>query len=212
MHLITDERGLGFRLFTRSRGPVFEFSPRWGLRLNIEFPSDWHEECAVHLSFCFVWGLICIMLPWYRRYDDHGQCSGPQYGFAWYPEALHLHYGNDDGTPEGNRTTIVWMPWNWELRRATVLSGPESFAYTYQLRDGSVQHRTAAVYSEERELRRWWLPRKRVYRSIVVSFDEEVGERSGSWKGGVLGCGYTMLPGETPRDTLRRMERERKFD
>ena len=37
------------------------------------------------------------------------------------------------------------------------------------------------------------------------------GERNGSWKGGVLGCGWDMLKGETPLDTLRRMERERRF-
>ncbi len=35
---------------------------------------------------------------------------------------------------------------------------------------------------------------------------------AGSWKGGVLGCGYEMKPGETPKQTLRRMERERVFN
>ena len=47
--------------------------------------------------------------------------------------------------------------------------------------------------------------------SIGVSFDGEVGEETGSWKGGCVGCGYEMLPGEVPLDTLRRMERDRKF-
>jgi hypothetical protein len=40
---------------------------------------------------------------------------------------------------------------------------------------------------------------------------DEVGEEAGSWKGGVLGCGYTLLPNETPLQCLRRMEKERKF-
>jgi len=39
----------------------------------------------------------------------------------------------------------------------------------------------------------------------------EVGERTGEWKGGTTGCGYQMLPNETPLETLRRMEKERKF-
>jgi len=26
-----------------------------------------------------------------------------------------------------------------------------------------------------------------------------------------IGCGYTMMPGESPEECLRRMERERKF-
>ena len=38
--------------------------------------------------------------------------------------------------------------------------------------------------------------------------DGEVGEQSGSWKGGVIGTGYTMKRGETAEMTLRRMEVE----
>jgi hypothetical protein len=59
-------------------------------------------------------------------------------------------------------------------------------------------------------------PRK-VCRSIDVTFtsDEKdfdgIGERAGSWKGGTIGCGYTMKPDEMPIDTLRRMQRERRF-
>jgi hypothetical protein len=47
--------------------------------------------------------------------------------------------------------------------------------------------------------------------SIEVGFDDEVGERTGSWKGGTIGCGYDMLPDESAVQCLRRMERERKF-
>ena len=48
-------------------------------------------------------------------------------------------------------------------------------------------------------------------RSIDIDFNDEVGEETGSWKGGCTGCGYTMLDGELPEQTLRRMEKERKF-
>lgn len=48
-------------------------------------------------------------------------------------------------------------------------------------------------------------------RSIDVEFNAEVGERTGSWKGGCIGCGYQMNPNETPLQALRRMEAERKF-
>jgi hypothetical protein len=44
-----------------------------------------------------------------------------------------------------------------------------------------------------------------------IEFNDEVGERTGSWKGGTLGCGYNLLPNETPLECLRRMEKERKF-
>lgn len=79
------------------------------------------------------------------------------------------------------------------------------------LRSGDVQHRTATIKAEQRTWTRWWLPFKRVSRSIDVEFNAEVGERTGSWKGGCLGCGYEMKPGETPLQALRRMEKERAF-
>jgi hypothetical protein len=50
----------------------------------------------------------------------------------------------------------------------------------------------------------------RIRTTIGVEFNDEVGERSGSWKGGTLGCGYEILPNETPLMCLRRMEKERK--
>lgn len=87
--------------------------------------------------------------------------------------------------------------------------------YKYILKSGTIQERIATCRVEEMEWR-WrklmFLPFPRIIRrSIEVEFDNEVGERSGSWKGGTLGCGYTMLKGESIEDCLRRMEKERKF-
>lgn len=92
-----------------------------------------------------------------------------------------------------------------------------SSPYKYTLKNGEVQERIATFYVGEREWR--WrifhpfaIGPKKIHRSINVDFDKEVGERTGSWKGGCTGCGYDMLPGETPLETLQRMERERKFN
>lgn len=38
-----------------------------------------------------------------------------------------------------------------------------------------------------------------------------LGARRGSWKGGCVGCGYDMRPEEAPKETLMRMQRERRF-
>lgn len=93
----------------------------------------------------------------------------------------------------------------------------QAFPYRYTLRNGTVQERTATVTVDRmtwcwRAFYRFgvWFPKK-VRTSIDVRFSDEVGEESGSWKGGCVGCGYEMNPGETPEQTLRRMERERKF-
>ena len=47
--------------------------------------------------------------------------------------------------------------------------------------------------------------------SIDVAFNEEIGERVGTYKGGTVGCSYDILPNEDPVTTLRRMESEREF-
>lgn len=88
----------------------------------------------------------------------------------------------------------------------------EIFRYVYTLKCGEVQERMATVGVRRMTWIRKWFPwLKKVRTSIDVVFDQEVGEETGSWKGGCTGCGYDMLPGEQPVDTLRRMERERKF-
>jgi hypothetical protein len=89
------------------------------------------------------------------------------------------------------------------------------YPYRYVLRSGEVQERTAMVNVEEREWRQHWLKWTGVFanvqRTIAVNFSDEVGERSGSWKGGCTGCSYGLRPNETPEQCLRRMEAERKF-
>jgi len=91
----------------------------------------------------------------------------------------------------------------------------ETYDYVYRLKNGQTQIRQATVFVERRTWRmKWWplLPFRKVRTSIDVHFSDEVGEGTGSWKGGCVGCGYGMLHGETPLECLRRMEQERKFD
>ena len=87
--------------------------------------------------------------------------------------------------------------------------------YSYMLRSGEVQERTATVKVQEMEWRRRFWPFARAFakirKSIDVHFSGEVGERSGSWKGGCIGCYYEMRDGETPAQTLARMQAERVF-
>ena len=91
----------------------------------------------------------------------------------------------------------------------------ETYPYKYTLKSGEVQKRKATVKVDEREWRRrafkWLTFFNKISRTIDVRFSDEVGERTGSWKGGTIGCGYDLLPNETPLECLRRMEKERKF-
>jgi hypothetical protein len=92
----------------------------------------------------------------------------------------------------------------------------ETFDYDYKLNSGEVQHHKATVSTARRTWRRkWfgWLSKLNfVKTTIEVEFADEVGERAGSWKGGCIGTSHVMLPGETPEQTLRRMEANRRFD
>lgn len=44
----------------------------------------------------------------------------------------------------------------------------------------------------------------RIRRSLDIEFSEEVGPEKGSWKGGTLGHGIQMEPGESPEQAFRR--------
>lgn len=124
-----------------------------------------------------------------------------------------------------------WVPYvgSWEVGQlrtvndnGATMGGKEpdgremfEFPYRYVLKNGTAQERTAAVYVERREWRalclRWTTLFAKRRQCIDIAFSDEVGERSGSWKGGCTGCGYDLLPNETAEQCLRRMERERKF-
>lgn len=183
-----------------------------GLQCEVEFPSDWHEEARGWVRLGFGVGKFCFSFPWSRVVPDEHQCSGPTYGFNFFCDGLHLHWGKCHGK-RTDPIKIVAMPWQWRhINRAHKrLTAEETHPYRYMLRSGEVQRVNATIYSEARAWWRPWPPFYRSDRSIWVEFDSEVGESTGSWKGGTTGCGYKMLRNESPRMTLRRMEREIKF-
>lgn len=100
----------------------------------------------------------------------------------------------------------------------------EQHSYHYMLDNGVVQEVVATI-ERTRCKREWlwfgekgWLNRllrkvspSRQDQYIDIQFSDEVGARRGSWKGGTIGCAWEMRPGETPREALRRMQRERRF-
>lgn len=50
---------------------------------------------------------------------------------------------------------------------------------------------------------KWFYPRK-IRRSLDLHFSAEVGPEKGSWKGGTIGHGIDMEPGETPQQAFER--------
>lgn len=171
-------------------------------------------------------------LDFKSRVDEHYE--GYEYGFYYHDKAFVLCLGR--------KHKYIYMPWNFEwFKTETEHKGNKIFVerkgdrlnwdtrreiekdiqyyeypYTYVLKDGTVQNVTARVHVKTMFwCWRWcmWLTWPRKSRKYIdIDFSGEVGERAGSWKGGTVGCSYNMNPGETPEQTLRRMEKERRFD
>lgn len=134
-------------------------------------------------------------LEWYRT--SHLAEWGPDQPMIWLIEY------------KGHRLDY------WDTEKHGETFWKETHPYTYVLESGEVQERQATIRVKEMEWRRkgWmWSPfLNQVIKSIDVQFDKEVGERTGSWKGGTVGCGYELLPNESPYQCFKRMEKERKF-
>lgn len=152
--------------------------------------------------------------PWYSKALSW---SFP-WSLDWYSTEILEHKANVPGlaktvwTENRKNRKPAFKSWNDEEQAKKSVS--EVYDYTYKLKSGEYQHRRATVYVNRMTwLARWWpiIPIKKSQTCINVAFDGEVGEKTGSWKGGCTGCGYEMKFGETPMETLYRMERERKF-
>jgi hypothetical protein len=208
-------------------GEVVLLSPGWGLSLSL-YDDPPHYTLNVHLP----WLLSCyIKLPFLRRFarepyemmETWGVSYSSPESILWLRWGRHyrmvtmpwrdrVHLAHDVLRADGS-----WVPFvgSWEHEKQPDGRQTETLPYRYLLRSGEVQHRRATIFVERREWRLRWLRWTRAFRDVrhylEVSFSDEVGERSGSWKGGALGCSYELRPGETPVECLRRMESERRF-
>ena len=156
--------------------------------VDINSEPQWSVFASDEFGLWFRWGKRSILLDW---------------PWAWHTLAYEMML------PDGS--------WGKIQYRDEGGAGPytEKHPYTYTLRSGDVQSRTATV-TKRRHVITWrafkalgwpsW-----VKESINVEFDGEVGEEAGSWKGGCIGCGYDMRKGETMLCALRRMEKEMRF-
>ena len=220
-------RAIGFRWFDRdshgwnARLTWAEISGGFGFALAL---CLFEEHYSLHVRLG--WPNLFFRLPFLPHRE-------PRDGMESWGASIHLY---DVHLNWGALCKIIHFPWSWSHVRHDVFDKDERrhqwiapwhepkqndgrheefWPYTYVLRSGEVQKRNAAIYGEEMEWR-WlwfrWLPwPRKIQRTISVTFDAEVGERTGSWKGGCVGCGYEWRKGETILAALRRMERERKF-
>lgn len=214
------------RSFRMKWGDLSFGSRGWALQLCL-FGDRPHYSLNLHLF----WIQLFVRLPFLERWAREPFEIMESWGFSYLQEAggLHLRWGRrykivtmpwrdwSHCTHEVLRPNGQWVPFvgSWEHDKAPDGRAIEVHPYHYLLRSGETQHRLATIHAERRTWRLRWLRWTSAFQktryTIDVTFNEEIGERTGSWKGGCTGCGYDLKPAETPLECLRRMEQERRF-
>lgn len=214
-----------------------EVSRGWGLGFELCLFDD-PPSYSLHIRP--IYGNIFLRLPIRARREPAEMMESWGFSWRWFDldgSTIHLHWGARTKIIEmpwrykyaGKEILLRDGSWRPEvsISMTAINSGTpydsysdplpdvhvEEHPYHYLLNDGTAQHVTAKVTVERTTIRRprWLFNWSRVTRSIAVSFSEGIGEGAGSWKGGTTGCWYEQRRGEQPRDTLRRMQRERRF-
>lgn len=217
-------------------GKWIHFYLGWQFDISFEICGYFDNRPRINLDLFFF--SLTLILPFRNKWTD--ECDPPKYGISYHHQTIWIFRGGKGNMNGGNKWWTFYVPWmpswvrtsnlrkdgTWEhetkgnrkdfyKKEWDEVLWKETHPYTYTLRSGKVQERLATIKVEEREWRwHWfkWLPlTKMVRKTISVNFNDEVGERTGSWKGGTTGCGYELFPGETPYECLKRMESERKF-
>lgn len=217
-----------------------EYRMRWGSMTTNRFGFAL-ELCLFEedysLKVAFLWVQAFINLPFLRWWARDPEEVMESWGASYTSDyGIQLHWGRrykfitmpwrdwDQVSHDVLRPDGTWAPFvgSWEEKQEYRPDGKdpdgrhvETHPYKYMLSSGEVQERTASCHAERRLRRlrglRWTSLFQRVTHAIDVSFSDEVGDRSGSWKGGCTGCGWELKPDETIERCLKRMERERRF-
>lgn len=205
-------------------------------KINIRFGPASYFDNRFYVAFSLGWGQFYIHIPFIR--SKYNQYDPPEYGFyfysdgSWFPDSFWVCLGKKrkcfdlPWSMDWVRTSVLRADGSWEHEtrgdkkdffedRWNDILWKDSYPYVYKKKDGEIQNRVATVRVEEREWRPLWFKWTKLFRevrrTIDISFDKEIGEKVGSWKGGIIGCDWKILPGETALEALRRMEKERKF-
>lgn len=208
----------------------------WGRHFDISYETCGYFDNRPRINLDLIFFNLTIILPFRNKWTD--ECDSPKWGMAIHNNTFWLYKGGKGNMNGGNnwwtwnipfitkewvRTSILLKDHTWEHETPGLSKSfynqewkdsQASWEYNYtDSYDGEVIPTT--IYVVEREWRPKWLTWTRLFsetnKIIDVHFSKECGNRKGNWKGGTLGCSYKILPGETPLDCLKRMEKERKF-
>lgn len=163
--------------------------------------------------------------------DFYYETGDRDFGFAASEGALHIYYGNRVNEWPGCKSKVIFYPWRaWRRDSTTFYDNamrPVALARTWDevwaakdacpsvtfAFDDYDGERITAICKVEETRQLWgegrfkwlsWLRPARVWRHLDIQFSAEVGPRKGSWKGGTVGHGIDMQPGEDHEAAFRR--------
>lgn len=208
----------------------------WKLCFDISFEICGYFDNRPRINLDLIFFSLTFILPFRNKWTD--ECDSPKWGISIHNKKIWIYRGgkgNFNGGTKWWTWNIPFIAKEW-VRTSLLLKDDtwvhetkgnyknfyedewkekrKSWNYDYiDSFDGEVIPTT--IHVKEREWRPIWLKWTNLFsdvqKTIEVDFSKECGERKGSWKGGTLGCGYSMLKNEHPLDCLKRMEKERKF-
>lgn len=192
------------------------------------YPQSWDAETVKRLGRNWYWSVDQRQYG-FGLYDGHfnlyyGRTGGPSMDsrveqrwscFLPWTQWRHVRHSYFDLNGEHFATlpdtgkSYRLDPDRWERERAIADSVPTA-AFAFEDFDG--ERLIATTRIEEREWRFGtgyfkWLSlfrRPKIRRSLDLRFSGETGTEKGSWKGGTIGTGIDMLPGELHEAAFRR--------
>ena len=173
-------------------GPGYwdEHARKYGFGLSLDgFVQVWHGAQTHDSTTDKVW---CTHLPWTQWRHVRTSYYGLN-GEHFWTEPKHVR-----GQPWDHQAV-------WDKR-------DECPTVKFLIEDYDGEKITATTRIEEREWllgEKWckwlsWFTKPRIRRSLDIAFSAEVGTEKGSWKGGLMGTGIEMLPGELHEQAFRR--------
>ncbi len=159
-------------------------------------------------------GTLTLMLG--GNGNDNGGSKRKSWDLPFVTYRFHKHLVRaKDGSwidYRNDTNNVGYMDW-YNIERTKSYDAQTWFGEWVDSYDGEI---IPAMYREE--IRTWrptWLGWTRLFEkekhNIDVCFRHEVGSGKGSWKGGVMGAGHDMKPGETPEECFTRMNLEKQW-
>lgn len=219
----------------------FHFEVNWKPKFAFQLYKSGDGPYHYGLNFAFLYPEFFIQLPFLKpTWKSKGNSFFPSWGFNvvdW--KAIHFNWGDKckifdfpfvNTVFKSSETYLYnrkWYKWhennklsnkNWHKEYDYVEKNKykELHEYVYVTKYNEIQ-KTTAICSLQRQTRHlkglgWLGWPKFVTTRVDVTFKDEIGERRGSWKGGVTGCSTDIKQGETIKDALRRMQDTRRFN